>query len=306
MTQVQVYSNNLSLYYLFSKWLFVTFKFGFIGFILLYLFQQIQKHIKIYIDKINTLEGKLREINEKYYKLKRQFTLNIEENKKFSNEFSLQMLKRVRILEDQHFINNELIQNKITESNNTINSELCKLNSQINNYVLIGYKILNGSNQIIPVIESSTASNIFKDTPLVDGIPYCDCFIVNQLKYFKNIKEIDIMKVTNKMFIFNNVDLNDLFIGNSELQFLAEYYISNIQNMISDDNPNHIIFMSSLFTNHPGTGRLNLFHRYIDHNKPSCDFNMYVKNGVRKLHDELKKFDIKLIMPDELRDFVFK
>ena len=57
MTQLQVYSNNLSFYYSFVCFVIVAVKIAFVGAISFYIFQQIQKRVKKFIDKINLLES---------------------------------------------------------------------------------------------------------------------------------------------------------------------------------------------------------------------------------------------------------
>ena len=84
MSQLQVYSTNLSLYYLFSYKTIIAIKVIFIGFILLCLLRKMQKQINIYIDNINLLECKLKEINKKYDMLH----IEITENNTITNELT--------------------------------------------------------------------------------------------------------------------------------------------------------------------------------------------------------------------------
>jgi hypothetical protein len=420
MTQLQVYSNKLSLYYLFSYWIFVAFKFVLVGCILLYIYQGIQNFIRKYNDKINLLEGNLREIREQYdillselflskeenknknknnekindkinllegnlRKTREQYDIlsnelivNKEENKNNNNKINLlegnlsEINKKYDILLSELFLSKEenknknknndfindkinllegnlrktreqydilsnelivskeenkkfrneiidrftqrfirlqdnlaiieieksedykLIENKITSFSNMMKREICQMNSLINNnYLLIGYKIV-GLTPIIPVLECSSASNIFEG--IIDN--RCDCFIVSQLKHFKNIKTIDIMKVVDKMFIFDRIDLNELYSNNERTG--RKNNMLNLDRLTQENNPNYFVVCRGLFCYYNGNSSngLALF-------REKHEYKMYGKNGVKKLHDKLKEINIDLLMPDELRDFVF-
>jgi hypothetical protein len=76
-----------------------------------------------------------------------------------------------------------------------------------NSDIHIGYNIRkNGSYLVIPVFESPNATNIFNN-----GDPGYDCIIIRQLQFLRNITKINIMNVADNMFIFDNVELNELY-----------------------------------------------------------------------------------------------
>ena len=145
MTQIQVYSNKLSFYYSLGYFVIFSVKISFVGALFFYIFQQIQKRVKNFIDKFNLLEDKLREINKKYDILLSEFIDSKEEYKILSNIKELQTLELFSSLENKllqmnenNNKNNELIEFKFAESSAIMERELYKLNLQINNdYILI-------------------------------------------------------------------------------------------------------------------------------------------------------------------------
>ena len=301
MTQLQVYSNKLSFYYLFGYFVIVAVKIALVGVIFFYIFQQIQKRVKNFIDKFNLLEDNLREVNKKYDILLSELIVRKEEYKNLSNNQELRTLELFSSLENKliqmnenNNKNNELIELKFSESTAIMESELYKLNSQINNdYVLIGYKFIGMKNSVIPIVESVNTFTMFEGSILV-----YDCFIVSQLKYFKNIKEINIMSVVDKMFLFNGIPLSELYLNNSGHSGQNNSML-NCERMAKENKPNYFVVIRGLFCYINGGSSLALF-------RESYEIKMYVKNGVKKLYNELKKININLTMPDDLWDFVFK
>lgn len=296
MTQLQVYSNKLSFYYSFGYFVIVAVKIALVGVIFFYIFQQIQKRVKNFIDKFNLLEDNLREINKKYDILLSELIVSKEEYKNLSNNQELRTLELFSSLENKliqmnenNNKNNELIEFKFSESSAIMESELYKLNSQINNdYVLIGYKFV-GEKIFTPIVE-------FKNTFNIIHI-HCDCYIVSHLKYLKNIKEINIMSVVDKMFVFNGIPLDELHMNRGKAG--GNDSMLNCGRMAKENNPNYFVVTRGLFCYINGGSSLALF-------RESYEIKMYAKNGVKKLYNELKKININLTMPDDLWDFVFK
>ena len=72
MTQLQVYSNNVSFYYIFGYGVFLAVCVGTIGWILLDVFHQIQTQVKHYVDSIACLENKIKEMEARYEVLCRE------------------------------------------------------------------------------------------------------------------------------------------------------------------------------------------------------------------------------------------
>jgi len=72
MTQLQVYSNNVSFYYLFGYGVFLAVCVGTIGWILLDVFHQIQTWVNHYGDSIAGLENKIKEMEARYEVLCRE------------------------------------------------------------------------------------------------------------------------------------------------------------------------------------------------------------------------------------------
>lgn len=60
MSQLKVYSNKFSFYYSLGYFVIVPVKIAIVGVIIFYIFQQIQKKVKNFIDKFNLLENNLR------------------------------------------------------------------------------------------------------------------------------------------------------------------------------------------------------------------------------------------------------
>ena len=238
-------------------------------------------------NKINLLESNLREINKKYDILLSELIVSKDENKNLSNNQELRTMELFSSLENKliemnenNDKDNELIEFKFAETTTIMESELFKLKSQINNdYVILGYKfIYNGDYLAIPIVESVNTFIMFER----EAVLY-HCFIVSQLKYFKNIKKINIMSVVDKVFVFNGTDLMELY-------SIEDW--KNTRDVIKENNPNYfIVFRSLLSVSY-------LFNQ-------SYEIKMFIKNGVKKLYNELKKINIDLLMPDELRDFVF-
>lgn len=302
MSQLQVYSNKFSFYYSLGYFVIVPVKIAIVGVIIFYIFQQIQKKVKNFIDKFNLLENNLREINKKYDILLSELIVSKEEYKNLSNNHQLWTLDLFSSLENKliqmnetNNKNNELIEFKFAESSAITESELYKLNSQINNdYVLIGYNFVGNNREFAsPVFESVNAfASVSEFTKNWASMMAYDCFIVSQLKYFKNIKEINIMNVIDKIFLFNDLDI-------SELCYRKEKRMLTCFDACIQKNKNLDYFVAFRYFFQSNGTRLNLFN-----NQP-YEYTMYVKNGVKKLYNELKKININLTMPDEVSDFVF-
>ena len=243
----------------------------------------------------------MREINKKYDILLSELIVSKDENKNLSNNQELRTMELFSSLENKliemnenNDKDNELIEFKFAETTTIMESELFKLKSQINNdYVILGYKfIYNGDYLAIPIVESVNTFIMFER----EAVLY-HCFIVSQLKYFKNIKKINIMSVVDKVFVFNGTDLNELYLNNSGYSGPNNSML-NCDRMVKENNPNYFVVYRCFFCYSNGGSSLNLFNQ-------SYEIKMYIKNGVKKLYNELKKINIDLLMPDELRDFVF-
>jgi FtsZ-binding cell division protein ZapB len=280
MAQPQVHSSDLPLHYWFSYQVIVIIRVIVIGFILVGLLLKIKKQIKNYIDTINLLEYKLNEITKKYDTI----CSEIVENDTITSELTSKITtcnENIRDLENNLYEINDTI---------TLNDELMKsacssLHSQIsNNRILIGYRIYSNETHdiFVPVFEPIDASTIFDPNT-------CDWFIVNQLKYFKNIKKINLMTAVNKMFIFGNPDLNKLS-GRSG----HKHRIYDVTQMVQENNPNYFMVWQDVFC-YTGDG-FCLF-------KQPYNVQMYAKNRVKKLYEQLLEMDIELTMPNELRDY---
>jgi hypothetical protein len=277
MTQLQVHSSNLSLHYWFSYQIIVIIKVIIIGFILLGLLLKIKKQIRNYIDTINLLEYKLNEINKKYDTIYSE----IVENKTITSELTCKITTCNEHIRDLEY-NLYQLNNTISLNDKLMKSACSSLHSQIsNNRVLIGYKMYSHE-IIVPVFESIDASNIFDRH-------VCDCFIVNQFKYFKNIKKINIMHATDKMFIFGNTELNKLVGRHGQ-----ENSMLDVTKRVQENNPNYFVVWSEVFCY---TG-----HGYCLFKQP-YNVQMYVKNRVKKLYEQLLEMDIELTMSNELRDY---
>jgi hypothetical protein len=292
MTQLQVYSNGLSLYYLTRYFIFVVVKETFIGCLLLFAFKKIQNQLKKCVDYINLLESKLREINETHDTLSRDFIVYKEENKNLINELTHTIIncnEHMRLLEEKlcqinidKNLNDKLIENTSNECK-YIKGEISNIYSHINDKpILIGYQLNAG---MVPVFESPIAYNI--------TIFCCDCFIVSQLKYLKNIKEINIMSLSDKMFIFDNIELEELrSIGG------IQGWNNERLNPNRFDKENYFVVTGAMICCSNGNMGIN---------RPGVSYKekMYFKNGIKKLYNQLKSYNIELTMPDELKDFVF-
>jgi uncharacterized protein YoxC len=247
-----------------------------IGFILLGLLQKIQKQIKIYIDTINLLEYKLNEINKKYDMIH-------TENNTITSELTCKITtcsENIRDLEN----NLSQINNTIALNDKLIENACSRLHSQISyNRILIGYRMYTNETHdfLVPVFETIDSSTIFDPN-------VCDWFIVNQFKYFKNIKQINLMSAIDKIFIFGNTELNKLS-RRSGVDGMC-----NVPRIVQENNPNYFVVWDGVF-GYSSDGN-NLF-------KNPYYVQMYAKNNVKKLYEQLKEMDIELTMPDELRDY---
>lgn len=184
----------------------------------------------------------------------------------------------------------------LADENHKTDEIVCVLNeeisSRINDNILIGYKIKNDF--ITPLFESSSASNIFINIPLFDFV------FVKALQYFKNIKEIDIMGVTDKMFIFENIEFTELVTtlnNNNSNSRLTIQNMLDCNKLTKENNPTYFVVCRGLFSYIQG--ELCLF-------RESREVQMYVKNGVNKLYNKLKEMNIELKMPNQIYNFVFK
>jgi len=277
MNQVQVHTSDLSLHYRFSYQIIVIIKVIVIGFILLGLLLKIKRQIKNYIDTINLLEYKLNEINKKYDTI-------YSENNTNTSELTCKITTCNEHIRDLEY-NLYQVNNTIALNDKLIENACSSLHSQIsNNRILIGYRIYSNETHdfLVPVFEPIDASTIFDQ-------PVCDWFIVNQLKYFKNIKKINLMTAVNKMFIFGNPELNKLS-GRSSY----EHSLYDVARMVQENNPNYFMVWQDVFC-YTGDG-FCLF-------KQPYNVQMYAKNRVKKLYEQLLEMDIELTMPDELRDY---
>jgi FtsZ-binding cell division protein ZapB len=277
MNQVQVHTSDLSLHYRFSYQIIVIIKVIVIGFILLGLLLKIKRQVKNYIDTINLLEYKLNEINKKYDTI-------YSENNTNTSELTCKITtcnEHIRDLENNLYE----INNTIALNDKLIENACSSLHSQIsNNRILIGYRIYSNETRdfLVPVFEPIDSSTIFDPN-------VCDWFIVNQLKYFKNIKKINLMTAVDKMFIFGNSELNKLSERSGH-----EHRVSDVTRMVQENNPNYFVVWQDVF-GYTGDG-FCLF-------KQPYNVQMYAKNRVKKLYEQLLEMDIKLTMPDELRDY---
>ena len=174
-------------------------------------------------------------------------------------------------------LNDKLIENTCDEYR-YMKSEISNIYSHINDKpILIGYQLNGGV--IVPVFESSIAYNIC--------IFCCNCFIVSQLKYLKNIKKINIMSVLDKMFIFDNIEVDELRSING-----IERWHNERLNPKRFDKENYLV----------------VSHGIMELLRPEVSYKekIYFKNGIKKLYNQLKADNIELTMPDELKDWVFK
>ena len=122
MTQIQSYSKNLSIHYIYTYWIFVyitlVIKLTFIIGIVLFIYLKIQRQIKKYTDTINLFENKLTEITEKYNTLRSEFTIYKEETTNAMDELTYKII--------QYKQHNQLLDNTvhlITENYNILSSE---------------------------------------------------------------------------------------------------------------------------------------------------------------------------------------
>ena len=104
------------------------------------------------------------------------------------------------------------------------------------------------------------------------------------------------MAFVDKMFVFNGIGLLELHLNHGKAG--TNHSMLNCDRMAKENNPNYFVVIRGLFCYYNGGSSLALF-------RESYEIKMYVKNGVKKLNDKLKEINIDLLMPDELRDFVF-
>ena len=139
MTQIQSYSKNLSIHYIYTYWIFVyitlVIKLTFIIGIVLFIYLKIQRQIKKYTDTINLFENKLTEITEKYNTLRSEFTIYKEKNVNIIDEVIYKVIQ-----------DNQNKHTEITEKYNTLRSEFTIYKEETTNamdeltYKIIQYK----------------------------------------------------------------------------------------------------------------------------------------------------------------------
>ena len=181
--------------------------------------------------------------------------------------------------------------------------EINKLQLNIcNSDIHIGYNIRkNGCNIVVPVFESPKTTNIFNNSD-----PGYDCIIIRQLRFLRNITKINIMNVGDIMFIFDNVELNELYSkagkGHRVNRGNEDYHMLNIPLIVKENNPKYfVLFRGLLGYNSNNNNRLVLFNEPHD-----VDLRAYMKNGIRELYERLRDIQIELTMPSELREFVLR
>jgi FtsZ-binding cell division protein ZapB len=248
-----------------------------IAFVLIGLLLKIRKRIQNYIDTINLLEYKLKEIYKKYDTIH-------SENNTIISELTCKITTcsdHIRDLENNLY----QVNNTIALSDKLMKSTCTNLHSQISdNRILIGYRTYTNESHdfFVPVFEPIDSSIIFDPN-------VCDCFIVNQFKYFTNIKKINLMSAIDKIFIFGNTELHKL-----SRRPTHEHSMLNVPGIVQENNPNYFVVWDAVF-GYSSDG-CNLF-------KNPYYVQMYAKNRVKKLYEEFLEMDIELTMPDELRDY---
>lgn len=191
-----------------------------------------------------------------------------------------------------------MIENIARENVEKMKCEINKLQLNIcNSDIHIGYNIMSSSGLVVPVFESPNTTSIF------NGLPHYDCIIIRQLRFLQNITEINIMNVLNVMFIFDNVELNELYshVINGGPRVL------NMSKILHDNNPNYVVLYKDLLSCKVGPmSLLNERKFYSAGGVMDVDnaVRAYMKNGIRKLYERLRDIHIELTMPSELREFV--
>lgn len=199
-----------------------------------------------------------------------------------------QMIERLSNRLDQEERKTTDIVNSLTTEIAIQKQNVDKLTANIHNsYALIGYKL--SASLILPVFELPETTSIF------NPMPYHNCIIVSQLRYLRNITKINIMNLVSIMFIFDNVEVSELYhkcksAGDDRM-------LNNIDFIVRENNPKYFVVSGDVFGY--VNGRLNIF------NQP-YDVRTYVKNGLKKLYEKLLDVNIELTMPNELLDFALK
>jgi len=168
--------------------------------------------------------------------------------------------------------------------NKNIKSEISNLNSfTINNSIFIGYKF---DYCVRPIFVLSC------ETMICD---YVSCLIINQLKNFKCIRKIDITELYGKMVIFDDTNLKEL--NELNVQKGSKGSLSDAHHIVDENNTKYFIIITHLIEN---------FSDYPPLLNLDKKFGIYIKNGIKKLHNKLHYLNIELTMTDELYNFVFK
>jgi len=259
------------------------------------------------IDKMNEsicYEDAINEISDTCDKLTSIFNVYKEETNNSYDELKCDVKKHKQIitgLENELFQMNETLAETtcaISEINKTcthliedidienknIKSEISNLNSfTINNSIFIGYKF---DYCVRPIFVLSC------ETMICD---YVSCLIINQLKNFKCIRKIDITELYGKMVIFDDTNLKEL--NELNVQKGSKGSLSDAHHIVDENNTKYFIIITHLIEN---------FSDYPPLLNLDKKFGIYIKNGIKKLHNKLHYLNIELTMTDELYNFVFK
>ena len=360
MTQLQVYSNNVSFYYLFGYGVFLAVCVGTIGWILLDVFHQIQTWVNQYGDSIAGLENKIKEMEARYEVLCRESAKTKDETMEHVVYLTQQIIcleenfvknvnrymdsiagleTKIKEMEARHekemiamyeVLSRESVETKdeamehvgnltqqiicleenLTQLNSANNrnkkimdtelaerkTEIAQIYSRIEqNGVLIGYRFDANEKRIIPVIESATASILSGFSPYST----CHCYRVDQFKYLSNLKEINIMSMCMdfSMWVFDDIPLevylqwrNKAFMGNGR---------PDVDYVCKENDSRYFVLEREW---------LSYTNGVLTIRQPNIAYvhKMYFKNGLKKIHKQLKEMDIELKMPAELFDFVFR
>jgi hypothetical protein len=231
--------------------------------------------------KINSLQ----ELSDKF----REFEKNIEVVKKDLNDISKHSHKNMdKIFELTDTTNNKILEitGKLSCNDKDIYSivrTLEKVETIIPNYVLIGLK--QGPSSSIPIFVPNDFT--FTETNIINyGLNDEIHFIVNNFKYIQNLKEIVLANFQNSKIHFTK-KLFSTYNGNNKEEYNENRIISicaeNFNNVVgwpSRPNPNYIL------------------------NIQDVDTRNYYKKGLRTLRSELLKMDIKLILNEDIEEFI--
>lgn len=301
MTALQVYSNAVHYSNIF---LFIA-SFIIISIISVEVYLYIKDYTENINNTINNLNKKLISQLEIIKQLSNKCDAQSDTIKELSN-MCYEFQKKIEVIKkDLNDISEHSHKNmdKIFELKDTINSKYSELTSKIScndkdmgyidirvsrvetmipNYLLIGFKKIQDIN--IPIFVPNTFT-FTEDNIINYGMNHID-FIVDNFKFIQNLKEIVLANIQNftinftkKLFsTYNGNNLDEY--NENRIISICEQQMNNVVGWPSRPNPNYIL------------------------NIQAIDTRNYYKKGLRTLRSELLKMNIKLILNEDLEEFI--